>query len=284
MLFVMLFSGLSLLSFAQASGGQIRRKESKTARSQNNNNRGQTVSKISKKYEYRFAIYNSQDVFQAIPAYVSAKEEMDALQAKYESNLKQMQDEFAFQIDNFEKTMNKLSEKERAVREDQLQTMYLKILQTYKADSASLENEGRNKSNALYATIDNTAKNIRNQESIYEIFSFNRVYYANPVYCLDITNYIINRLGGHRVANPISFNTSAIKPKIGYVYTDQIPGFNPSENNEFQQSNWERLKRLAKMIAESDGYICIVDVNQLSSIQTEYAVNVTHQLIERYKL
>jgi hypothetical protein len=37
------------------------------------------------------------------------------------------------------------------------------------------------------------------------------------------------------------------------------------------------------MIADSDGYICIVDASQLSSVQAEYAVNVTYKLIEKFK-
>ena len=280
---ILLLSAFSFQCFAQASGGQIRRQESKPTRIQNGNRRNSTKSKPAVRYEYRFAVYNSLDVFQSIPSFVMAKKEIEALEAKFEKDLKLMQNEYTLHINNYEKTKSKLSKKERAIREEQLQTMYLKIQQAYKEDQESLENESREKMYALYANIDNTAKSIKSEQSIYEVFSQNGVYYSSPVDCLDITNYIINRLGGYRDTKPISFNSSTIKPKIGYVYTNQIPGFNPSENTEFQQSNWERLKRLAKMIAESDGYTCIVDINQLSSYQSEYAFNVTQQLIERYK-
>jgi len=271
----------SLLASAQASGGQIRRKETKPAQVSNNRNR--SSSRIPTKYECPFVIYRLDVVTQSIPAYSKAKSEIDALQAKYEQDLKMMQDELTRHNNDYEKNKKRMSKKDQKNKEDQLQTMYLQIQQYFKDCQDDLNKLASKKQNDINNEIGYAGLRIMNKESIKEAFSDNGVYYWNPEYCLDITNVFIKELGGNVYAAPISFKYSDKPPKIGYVYSERISGFNPSENTEFQQSNWERLKRLSKMIADNDGYICIVDASQISSVQADYAVNITNKLIEKFK-
>lgn len=271
----------SLLTYAQASGGQIRRKETKPAHVSNNGNRNS--SKLPTKYECPFVIYRLDVVTQSIPAYSKAKSEIAALQTKYEEELNMMQDELTRHNKDYEKSKKKMSKKDQKKKEDQLQKMYLQIQQYFKDCQADLNKFSSKKQNDINNEIGYAGLRIMNKENIKEAFSDNGVYYWNPEYCLDITNVFIKELGGNAYAAPVTFKYSEKPPKIGYVFSERIPGFNPNENNGFQQSNWEQLKRLCKMIADSDGYICIVDADQLSSVQTDYAVNITYKLIEKFK-
>ena len=282
-LMILLISSLVIHCFAQASGGQIRRQESKPTRAQSNNRRSKEAAKPKVQYECRFAIFKLDVVARSIPALKKAKSEIESLQKKYEKDLESMQNEFTLHNDNYEKSKKKLSKKERKTREEQLQTMYLQIQQYYKDSQADIEKQTEKKWSDIYNEIGYAGQRIMNRENIVDVYSNNGVYYWNPEYCLDITNVFIKELGGSAYVAPVSFKYSDKPPKIGYVISENIPGFNPNENNEFQQSNWERLKRLSKMIADSDGYICIVDASQLSSVQAEYAVNVTYKLIEKFK-
>jgi len=282
-IFFLAFSIIPSLLMAQASGGQIRRKESKPVRIQTQKSRNQHSSKLIAKYECRFAIFKMQEVSQSIPAYSKAKSEIDALQKKFDQDLGLMQDELILHSNNYDKIKKKLSKKEQATKEEQLQIMYLKIQQFYEKSQADLEKQASKKEDEIYHEIGYAGQRILKRENIVEAFSDNGVYYWNPEYCLDITNMLINELGGSAYSYPITFKYSEIPPRIGYIYSENIPGFNPSEKSELQQHNWERLKRLSKMIAEADGYICIVDASQLLNIQGEYAVNITNELIERYK-
>lgn len=266
---------------AQASGGQIRRKEVNHASVSNNKKRHSSI--IPTKYECPFAIYKMDIVAQSIPAYSKAKSEIAALQKKYEQDLKMMQDELELQGNDYEKNKKRMSKKDRTIKEEQLQIMYLKIQQYFQDCQADLDKQATNKKNEINNEIAYAGLRIMNKGNIWEVFSDNGVYFWNPEYCLDITNVLIKELGGDLYVAPISFKYSDKPPKIGYVFSERIPGFNPNETSEFQKSNLERLKRLGKMIAETEGYICIVDASQLNNNNSEYAVNITNQMIERFK-
>ena len=277
-----LLLSISTIAMAQASGGQIRRKETKPSHV-SNNNRKRNSSKLPTRYECPFAIYRRDVVWQSNPSYIKANSDIAALQAKYEEELKMMQDELTLHNNEYEKNKKRMSKKDQKNKEEELQTMYLKIQQYFKDCQDDLNKFASKKQNDINNEIGYAGLRIMNKENIKEAFSDNGVYFWNPEYCLDITNIFIKELGGNAYAAPISFKYSDNPPKIGYVFSERIPGFNPNENNEYQQSNWERLKRLSKIIAESDGYICIVDASQLTNIQAEYAVNVTYKLIEKFK-
>jgi hypothetical protein len=60
------------------------------------------------------------------------------LQAKYEEELKMMQDELTRHNNDYEKNKKKMSKKDQKAKEDQLQTMYLKIQQYFNDCQADL--------------------------------------------------------------------------------------------------------------------------------------------------
>jgi hypothetical protein len=62
----------STIAMAQASGGQIRRKETKPVRVSSNNNR--KSSKLPTRYECPFVIYRLDVVGQSIPSYSKANQ------------------------------------------------------------------------------------------------------------------------------------------------------------------------------------------------------------------
>ena len=90
-------------------------------------------------------------------------------------------------------------------------------------------------------------------------------------------------MGGNAYASKPNYSVIDNPPKIGYVYSEQIQGFNLYDDSEFQKSNLERVKRLCKMIAEDEGLLYIVDASQISNKQSEYVVNVTYKLAEKFK-
>lgn len=283
--FILLFAFfiVPLLTMAQASGGQIRRQESKQTRVHSQNRRSKETAKPKVLYECRFATFNVQKIFSSIPEYTKAEREVNALQKKYENELKQMQDEFLLQNDNYNKEKKKLSKKKQQVREEQLNTMYHKIEKVYKEQNAALQDFSSKWREKLFNSIIVSIDSYKRDNNVYEMFSDNCVFYSNPQCYVDLTNTIINRMGGNAYASKPIYFTIENTPKVGYVYSEQIQGFNLYDDSEFQKSNLERLKRLSKMIAEDEGLLYIVDASQISNKQSEFVVNITYKLAEKFK-
>lgn len=90
-------------------------------------------------FAQKFGKVNTQTIMQALPEIAKINGEFQAQQKTYENDLKSMQDELQRQNDAYEKgksTMNATAQKQK---EQELQTLYQKIQQTYQDNSQALQ-------------------------------------------------------------------------------------------------------------------------------------------------
>jgi len=87
----------------------------------------------------KFGHVNTQEIIQAMPEYNKAKNEIDALQAQYEADLKSMQDELQKKGEAFEKEQATLPENIKTRRQQELQDMYTKIQQSFQDNQQALQ-------------------------------------------------------------------------------------------------------------------------------------------------
>lgn len=90
-------------------------------------------------FAQKFGKVNTQTIMQALPEIAKINGELQAQQKTYENDLKNMQNELQRQNDAYEKgksTMNATAQKQK---EQELQTLYQKIQQTYQDNSQALQ-------------------------------------------------------------------------------------------------------------------------------------------------
>ena len=90
-------------------------------------------------FAQKFGKVNTQTIMQALPEIAKINGELQAQQKTYENDLKSMQDELQRQNDAYEKgksTMNATAQKQK---EQELQTLYQKIQQTYQDNAQALQ-------------------------------------------------------------------------------------------------------------------------------------------------
>ncbi len=90
-------------------------------------------------FAQKFGKVNTQTIMQALPEIAKINGELQAQQKTYENDLKNMQDELQRQNDAYEKgksTMNATAQKQK---EQELQTLYQKIQQTYQDNAQALQ-------------------------------------------------------------------------------------------------------------------------------------------------
>ena len=87
-------------------------------------------------FAQKFGKVNTQTIMQALPDIAKVNGELQAQQKTYENDLKGMQDELTRQNEKGKSTMNPTQQKQK---EQELQTLYQKIQQTYQDNSQALQ-------------------------------------------------------------------------------------------------------------------------------------------------
>lgn len=89
-------------------------------------------------FAQKFGHLNSQEVMAAMPEFIKAKGEVDALQKEKENELKAMQDELQRKSEEYEKTQSTMNATKKQETEQALQEMYQKIQQAYQQGQQDL--------------------------------------------------------------------------------------------------------------------------------------------------
>ena len=135
----------------------------------------------------RFGYVDTQVVLQAMPEYAIAKNEIDGLQAKYEADLKSMQDELQKKGEAFDKEQANLPENIKQRRQTELQEMYQKNQQALQKASAE-------KMQAIQAKVMEVINTFGNSSKYAAIFEKGSNLYMNTDCIVDITEIIKERV------------------------------------------------------------------------------------------
>ena len=90
-------------------------------------------------FAQKFGKVNTQTIMQALPDIAKVNGELQAQQKTYENDLKGMQDELTRQNEAYEKGKSTMNPTQQKQKEQELQTLYQKIQQTYQDNSQALQ-------------------------------------------------------------------------------------------------------------------------------------------------
>ncbi len=111
-------------------------------------------------FAQKFGTVNTQTIMQALPEIAKINGELQAQAKQYENDLKSMQDELQRQSDAYDKakaTMNATAQKQK---EEELNTLYQKIQQTYSDNQQALQKAQQEKMQPVVTKVRNAIQNV----------------------------------------------------------------------------------------------------------------------------
>ena len=144
----------------------------------------------------KFGHVNIQEIIQAMPEYTKAKNEIDALQAQYEADLKSMQDELQKKGEAFEKEQATLPENIKQRRQQELQDMYTKIQQSFQDNQQALQKASSDKMQAITNKVLDAIKAVGQSGGYVYIMEMGAgIPYISTTLSTDVTAQVKTQLG-----------------------------------------------------------------------------------------
>ena len=144
----------------------------------------------------KFGHVNTQEIIQAMPEYNKAKTEIDALQAQYEADLKQMQDELQKKSEAFDKEQATLPDNIKQRRGQELQEMYNKIQQSFQDNQQALQKASQEKMNAITTKVIDAIKQVGQAGGYVYIMEIGAgIPYISTTLSTDVTAQVKTKLG-----------------------------------------------------------------------------------------
>ena len=108
----------------------------------------------------KFGHFNFAEIMTAMPEYTTAQNELQALAQQYEDDLKRMQDELQKKSEEFEKEQANLLDNVRQRRQQELQDLYQRALQSREDNQQAFQKAQAEKIQAIHEKITNAVKQI----------------------------------------------------------------------------------------------------------------------------
>lgn len=124
----------------------------------------------------KFGHFNSSELVQLLPEWTTAQTELQTLAKQYDDDLKRMQDEFQKKADEFQKEQANLLENVRARREQELNDLYQRVIQSRDDNQQAFQKAQAEKMQAISEKITAAVKKIGDE--------------GGYVYIMDITSGI----------------------------------------------------------------------------------------------
>ena len=144
----------------------------------------------------KFGHVNTQEIIQAMPEYEKAKNEIDALTAQYDADLKSMQDELQKKAEAFEKEQATLPENIKTRRNQELNDMYQKIQQSYQDNQLALQKASQEKMQAITTKVLDAIKSVGQTGGYVYIMEVNSgIPFISTTLSTDVTAQVKTKLG-----------------------------------------------------------------------------------------
>ena len=142
---------------------------------------------------YLYGFVNTEEITKMMPEYSRAKTEIDALQARYETELKSMQDELQ-KGEAFDKEQAALPENIKQRRQQELQDMYQKIQQSYQDNQQALQKASQEKMQVIQAKVLEAIKSVGSENRFAIIYEDNSIPFINHATLVDVTSAVKKQL------------------------------------------------------------------------------------------
>ena len=144
----------------------------------------------------KFGHVNSQEIIQAMPEYNAARTEIEKLAEQYQADLKQMQDELEKKAQAFEKEQASLPENIKQRRNQELNDLYQRILQTGQDNDQALQKAQAEKMQAITTKVLDAIKSIGQEGGYVYIMEMNAgIPYISTTLSTDLTAQVKAKLG-----------------------------------------------------------------------------------------
>ena len=144
----------------------------------------------------KFGHVNTQEIIQAMPEYTKAKTEIDDLQAKYEADLKLMDDELKKKSEAYDKEQATLPENIKQRRQTELQEIYQRIQQSLQDNQQALAKASQEKMQAITTKVLDAIKSIGQAGGYVYIMEMGAgIPYISTTLSTDLTAQVKQKLG-----------------------------------------------------------------------------------------
>ena len=144
----------------------------------------------------KFGHVNSQEIIQAMPEYTTARTEIEKLAQQYDADLKQMQDELQKKAEAFEKEQATLPENIKTRRNQELNDLYQRIMQTGQDNEQALQKAQQEKMQAITSKVLDAIKAIGQEGGYVYIMEMSAgIPYISTTLSTDLTAQVKAKLG-----------------------------------------------------------------------------------------
>lgn len=148
----------------------------------------------------KFARFDYQSVVQALPAYQTAMDELQAIARNYENDFADMQREYQTKVDRYKTEVNdKTPENIRTRRQQEIIDMEQKLQQAYEDNNRALQNEQQTRMQPIILKVQDAVNNIAKEGGYIYIIDKTAAQssgiFLNENLTEDVTDKVMNKLG-----------------------------------------------------------------------------------------
>lgn len=144
----------------------------------------------------KFGHFNSSELVQLLPEWTTAQTELQTLAKQYDDDLKRMQDELQKKADEFQKEQANLLENVRARREQELNDLYQRVMQSRDDNQQAFQKAQAEKMQAISEKITAAVKKIGDEGGYVYIMDITAgIPYISEKLSTDITPELKKALG-----------------------------------------------------------------------------------------
>lgn len=146
-------------------------------------------------YAQKFGTVNLQDVFQAMPEYSILEKEMENKVNTYQTQAKQMQDEFQSKYQAYVERHDSLDELTLRVREDELQSLQQRLQAYQQTAQQQIQQYQQQQVSMIYDKMFKAVKAVGDRENYVAIFPTAEDHYFSATLTTDVTALVKTELG-----------------------------------------------------------------------------------------
>lgn len=145
----------------------------------------------------KFGNINMGEVFETMPERAVVQKEMEELQAKYETELSKMGDEYQKKVNDYLAEQEKLEKSIADARAQEIEQLQQRIQNFREMAAKDLQTQQQNKVQPIIEKINKAIQTVGEKEGFTYIFDLSQgnILYASPSQCIDVLPLVKKELG-----------------------------------------------------------------------------------------
>lgn len=154
-------------------------------------------------FAQKFGRVNSVELMQVLPEYATATSSLQALAKQYDDDLKRMQTELQKKSDDYDKEKATLPDAIKQRREQELQDMYQRMMQSQQTSQQDLQKQQQEKFTPIQEKVVKAIQAVGQAGGYTCIFDANQgIPYMSDTLCKDLTGEVKVKMGLSANAKP----------------------------------------------------------------------------------